>query len=456
MQFLKNFFKYILVCICLIIIYVGTMVLTSLIPQSALKKNVTKTSEVYNKEGEKKKIKILGKEDTLFIFTDALMVNTAYSVNSKKPLESALLDRKDWVEGQTTDYEADSQYNLGAFGKYKDENENVFQAAELYGLMHGEPITTSYEYARYWHGYLIFLRPLLLIFSIKGIRILQLVILCISLTLLFIFCSKRVNILTALCFIMSYFLVNIFVVSESISEFTDLFLSILACIYLLKKKDINKHREIDFLIIGSLSNFLTLLIYPIITLGIPLAMYFAIIFKENKLSIKEIILNFIELTFSWCIGYGVTWFTKWVLVEAIYNRPIIKEAIMQIKYRGINKKITYVRTIIKNMNEIGNIPFIVFAIMILVITIIKYRNTNLNKNCSIKCIPFILIALLPFLWIFVIRQHSYIHSFFVNRNFILLFLGIMLAVIEAIDDTDIKQLKEKNNIKLQGENYERR
>lgn len=227
MEILKNFLKYVLVFIILIAVYLCTLLITSLIPQRVLKNNVTKTSEVYNDEGEKKVVEFCGKEETLFIFTDALMVNTAYSINNQKPLESALLDRKDWVQGQTTDYEKDIQYNLGAFGKYKDANENVFQAAELYGLMHGENITTSYEYARYWHGYLVFLRPLLLLFSIKGIRILQLIILSVALIILYILCYKRTDFLTSICFLVSFLLVNAFVVTESLSEFTDIILSVL-------------------------------------------------------------------------------------------------------------------------------------------------------------------------------------------------------------------------------------
>lgn len=443
MEILKNFLKYVLVFIILIAVYLCTLLITSLIPQRVLKNNVTKTSEVYNDEGEKKVVEFCGKEETLFIFTDALMVNTAYSINNQKPLESALLDRKDWVQGQTTDYEKDIQYNLGAFGKYKDANENVFQAAELYGLMHGENITTSYEYARYWHGYLVFLRPLLLLFSIKGIRILQLIILSVALIILYILCYKRTDFLTSICFLVSFLLVNAFVVTESLSEFTDIILSVLSCIYLLKKKDIDKHIGIDFMIFGSLSNFLTLLIYPMITLGVPLAMYFVIKFKEEKLSIKDIFVNFIKLAFSWCIGYGLTWFAKWALAKIICGRPIISEAIKQVKYRGITEVFTYKRTLMKNINSMGNSSFIIFGVMSILFLLIRIKKFDAKKNL-VKCIPFLLIALFPFVWMYVIRQHSFIHSFFVNRNFILLFLGVMLAVCE-LSSINIKKTNNSRN-----------
>ena len=105
------------------------------------------------------------KEEEIFLFTDALMLNTAYSIDSEKPIESALLARKNYIPGQTQTISKDREKNLGASKSHTDKYGNIFQVDELYGLMHGENITESFEYARYWHGYLIFLRPLLLVLS---------------------------------------------------------------------------------------------------------------------------------------------------------------------------------------------------------------------------------------------------------------------------------------------------
>ena len=48
----------------------------------------------------------------------------------------------------------------------------------LMGYVNGDPIDGAmiFTYPRYWHGYLVFLRPLLSIMSIKGIRVLNFVI----------------------------------------------------------------------------------------------------------------------------------------------------------------------------------------------------------------------------------------------------------------------------------------
>ncbi len=167
MKNIKIILKYILIFIVLICLYVAMMVLSSIIPSSAIKENVTKSSEYLKQYGEKEIVDLKYKKEEIFLFTDALMLNTAYSIDSENPIESALLARKNYIPGQTQTISKDREKNLGASKIHTDKNGNIFQVDELYGLMHGENITESFEYARYWHGYLILLRPLLLVTSYK-------------------------------------------------------------------------------------------------------------------------------------------------------------------------------------------------------------------------------------------------------------------------------------------------
>ena len=168
---LKIVLKYFITFIILIILYFALMTLTSLIPSSWMENNVRKSSEIMLNDGEKKVYNLGYKKEYIFTFTDALMINTAYSIDSKDPINSFLLDRKNYIPGQTKVVYPDGQYNLGANEKYVNKaNGDLYQTKELYGLMHGDNIEDSYEYVRYWHGYLVLLRPLLTIFDYSGIR----------------------------------------------------------------------------------------------------------------------------------------------------------------------------------------------------------------------------------------------------------------------------------------------
>ena len=139
------FIKYVLVFIILIGMYLILLTVSGIIPSSALEKNVRESSETLNEEGERVFYNLGYKTESIFTFTDALMINTAYSIDNAKPLESALLARKNYKPGQTKVVYPDSQYNLGANEKYiNKENGDLYQTKELYGLMHGDNIEDSY------------------------------------------------------------------------------------------------------------------------------------------------------------------------------------------------------------------------------------------------------------------------------------------------------------------------
>ena len=99
-------------------------------------------------------------------YTDALMINTAYSIDNNKPFESSFLARKNYIPNVTDDIYQDTAGELKSSSKYKYHNE----VGELNDLVNGEKVE-SFEYARYWHGYLIILRPLLAFISLNEIRV---------------------------------------------------------------------------------------------------------------------------------------------------------------------------------------------------------------------------------------------------------------------------------------------
>ena len=67
---------------------------------------------------------------------------------------------------------------------------------------------------------------------------------------------------------------------------------------------------------------------------------------------------------------------------------------------------------------------IIFSLIILyylkrIITV----KENINKNNIKQLIPFILIAITPFIWYFIISNHSHMHYFFTYRNLIIFFFS---------------------------------
>ena len=443
--------KYILIFAILIGTYLILLTVTSLIPSSWLQENVKESSETLESEGEKVPFELGYKIECIFPFTDALMINTAYSVDSTEPLKSAILARKNYIPGQTKAVYGDSQYNLGANKKYINEkNGDLYQTKELYGLMHGEKIEDSYEYARYWHGYLTILRPLLTIFNYSGIRIVMFILTMALILALIILMCKKVNVISGIIYLIGLLAICIPIVTRSINEILIFIVAFISSIILLIRYNKIKHIGIFFFIVGSVANFIDLLTAPLVTLGITAITYFLLLQKnENNISIKKYILEILKIGIAWCLGYGLTWVSKWVITQLLYNRPIITQAIKQVMFRSNipqhNGEALFgaFDVITRNMQALSYI--VIYAILgiisvYIVVTMIKNfkKEIDLKENLK-KCIPYAIIFFFPIIWYVVIKQHSYTHVFFTYRLLIISVIAILV-----IASTILKE-KQKGN-----------
>ena len=436
--------KYILIFVILLGIYFAIMTLTSLIPSGMLENNVRESSETLVQEGEKVTFDLKYKEENIFTFTDALMINTAYSIDNNHPIESFILARKNYIPGQTTKFYPDGQYNLGANENYiSKENGDLYQTKELYGLMHGDNIQDSYEYARYWHGYLSILRPLLLLFNYSGIRIVLAIITLISIVALITLLCKKISITSGVIYGIGLLAISIFIVTKSINEILIFIVAFISSIILLLKKNPEKNIGIFFFVVGSVSNFIDLLTAPLVTLGITAITYFLLVQKnESKVNIKRYILDFLKICISWALGYGITWLSKWVITEIFFGRPIISQAIEQAVFRSNGPQINGMNifslsnVFIRNMEYLSSpvaITILIAAVIYIIVMMIINRNKKIDfKENLKKCLPYILIFFLPVIWYMVLKQHSYTHVNFTYRILVISIISLLIIASKIL------------------------
>ena len=426
------------------------LTLTSMIPSSLLEKHVIQSSETLEEEGEKILIDLKYKKETLFTFTDALMINTAYSIDNSHPIESFMLARKNYIPGQTKQVYGDSQYNLGANEKYiNKENGDLYQTKELYGLMHGENIEDSYEYARYWHGYLVLLRPLLLLGNYCTIRIILFMITLACIVTMLILLWKRINWKISLIYAVGLLSINIFIVSQSINEILIFLVAFISNIVLLVNKEKIKNIGIFFFIVGSISSFIDLLTAPIITLGLTTITYFLLLQKEEDISVRKCITEMFKIVIAWVLGYGITWISKWVIMELFFNRNIISQSIKQAMYRtnqvernGV-KLFTPAQVIIRNIEYLSNtiiIMLLTIEIIYIIVMLIKNYKVEISFKRNIKeCIPYIIVFCFPIAWYMVLKQHSYIHSFFTYRILSVSIISLLIIISKLFKNRKEKE-----------------
>lgn len=195
-----KFFKYIITFIGLIIIFNLLLFLSSLFPSNLLKKNVKESAETLLIEGNKYQI-IQALDIYNDNYTDSIMINTAYSIDNTNPIYSYMSGRKNFNKQITKNSLKDTSGELISISPSNEESlannsiilsEEYEPVIELNEFINGK-IHTSVNYARYWHGYLPFLRILLLVFNISQIRIFLLILFIIILFYLIYLINKKLG-----------------------------------------------------------------------------------------------------------------------------------------------------------------------------------------------------------------------------------------------------------------------
>lgn len=155
----------------------------------------------------------------------AMMTNTAYNVDNFETLAEDLqwYIEKDWSTGaQRTD----------------------------------APALTPFSYARYWHGYLIWLRPLLLVTTITGVRIVQYAVLLALLAAVLWLLRRRCGLRACLWFAVSQLLVTVFWVPHQVQYFTCFALGYAGCVWVLAKPRRSDALCLALLVLGAANGLL--------------------------------------------------------------------------------------------------------------------------------------------------------------------------------------------------------
>ena len=421
---MKNVLKYILTFVIVIAIFLITLILTSVFPRDWIQENAKESAIILAVDGVPSNI--LGKRfDSA---TDTLMIDTSYSIDSKKPLESVLLNRVNYLpEKEQTVY---SDLNI-------ESNVVLEEGSIVKQLLHtvNNDISESYEYARYWHGYTTILRPLLIFFNFNEIRLIIIAVLAMLAIYLLIILSKKISFKYCFAIILSLLVSEYFLMGFTLQGVMTFIISMIASIIICKRFDKIKNIGIYFFILGMVTCFFDLLTHPIITLGIPMIIYLLIKQEKEQATLKELIKFIVINTILWGIGYLATNLIKWIIVDVLYNRNLIHKSIMQFCYRSQDAYMTniawYDGVKYNFMAALPNtIAFYVIIIIYAIIILIKnYKNISINFKSAI---PYLIISLMPIAWLILMRNHTLNHMYFTWRMLIVFYLGTGIAILKLL------------------------
>lgn len=323
-----------------------------------------------------------------------------------------------------------------ALGVYRYIDESEMPIASLQSYLNKGSGGRDISYSRYWHGYLIVLKPLLCIFTYSQIKIINVLLQGILFILLCLKMGKRINWRYSVCFVGGTLAVFPFVIPFCMQYSTATYVMLISCIIYLFHMDYwNEKGRIlyYFMLIGVVTSYVDFLTYPVITLGG--ALVISMLAGEER--IKVIIKNSV----IWCVGYFGMWFGKWVAASIVLQENIIQDGFKQMLFRisseteTISKgRISSFSAVFANFSSMTNIYYVLVFLLLLVFLIVVIKNSpNYKLKYLVQQKHFLLVALYPFIWYAVIKNHSYDHSSFTYRALFVTVFALMVMIVRSCE-----------------------
>lgn len=387
------------------------------IPNSLIDENIKKSATFYKDNND---IETIAIGDTFFsssvsihYYSDCITLNMISNLDPSHSFKSQVL--MNYYDGTRLTMCEDLYYSV---------NNNV---------------ESTNEYSRYWHGSIVFIKPLLVFFNVHTIKTIFVLLFFGLLAYLIYLIVKKSNILAVLLSV-SLVSVMIYIVPFCFEYVFAFLITIFASIIVMKNLD--KKNEFFykfFVVLGITSCFFDFLAYEVLTLMFPLFLkiYFDNFDKED-INLKKVIVFIIKSMFIWGISYILTFVFKWIMsamvlgVEQFVN--IWNNAKIRIYdtpfpwYLILLQSITYICSMIFpfSLFEKGIVYFILYC-LIIVYLFVNYVPKNKRKYLLLL----LLVSLIGLLRLVVLFAHTWGHYFFDYRNLFPLILWSLLVLYES-------------------------
>lgn len=439
--------KYIKVYVFFILLVCISLFMASRIPTDKIREKSVESAKILTEQTEKVRFNSLEKELYTDNSSDAIMLNIIYSMDYNKPLDSIMLCRRNYLPNYTTEYLSDVNGNLPF------ENGHFSMVEEFQNLVDGKK-QISYEYARYWHGYIPIIKVLLLSFNITQIRNIIFVCVIFLLILLFILIFRNVGAAQAVSILFAFIATDLFVWNKELHGIFPMLIGLITSILIASGLITKKNFNVMLFINGGLVACFDLLTTPLVGFLMPIIVYYLVNNEDKKwyIMIRDLIVNGINCL----LGYFAIWITKWFLTDVLFGTDIVKVSVEQIFYRtGLQRaddKITAIKKALKLNYEkaVGTMTYalITFGCIMGIINTLRYGDKFFVDS---RKIPYYICLVLPVIWIVLVVNHSTIHSFFTYKNVIIMELSFLL--INCDNKQKVKEEKAVYKIDEKEEKY---
>ena len=398
---------YLLLCV----LFTTLLVVVFSIPTSWLRNHLLQSVETIQQEG------IWPKVGGIYLLqidnmTDCLMFNINACADSRHPVYAAMMNE------YAQNYD-DARYYLNM----AETTQQVLEEGR-------DRMTGVYSYGRYWHGYQVVLRPLLLLFDYAKIRIINFLLLFSLAGYIFFLLYKREGRTIALVFLIALLLVAFPVVPTALQFSTTFYIAFLGMLWMMKSRWARKNEEnvcLSFFVIGAFTSFMDFLTTPQITLGLPLTVWIL-----DRKPVRKM-MCVLKMSIYWFLGYASIWITKWFLAPLLTGESVmesVKENVAlrlshTVYYGGEPWQVgDFLKMIMEKVSVHPVFPFALILLLLLfsfcIYKVITHRTMIRQKGWL-----WMIFFLVP-CWYLCLFNHSLQHVFFTWRALLVSVFAILL------------------------------
>ncbi len=296
-------------------------------------------------------------------------------------------------------------------------------------------------YTRYWHGYQVFVRPMLVLGTYEGMVYVSVFCYLVLLLLCFAAIKKRLGTPYAFAFFFALYWVRIFATSVCLNNSGCFIAAMALTLAVLHYADTEKEWLLYplFLLAGMFVNYVDVLTAPLVSLGLPLAMLLLCKLNGDKTAkLADTLVTTVSLPVFWGFGYGVFWAAKWLVASVVLGRNVISDAVGQAEFRiagdalyattPFDAIVANVAVLVPGSHTAKIVLAFLCALALLLLLLFRKPIKRL-----LSALPLLLVAISPFLWMVVLANHSEIHAPFVYRILSVTVFSLFAFVLYAVD-----------------------
>ena len=398
----------------------GLLILSEFLPPEPMDRNLERSADIFQATGKFPNLHTWC-SSRLDNYSDAIMLMMAGHVSAERPVEYAML----------------------SYHPVMDDLDPVQIIVKHY--IEGAEYQEYEAYSRYWHGYGIIYRLLLQFTDYHRIRQLNTILQAglILLLCVMMFRGGKRGKSMILPLLISWGMLAPAVMGLNLEYSLGFYvsmLSVLTVLILHRKGRLREKEHLALLFSGICTAYWDVLTYPMAALGLPLAA--ALCLEPDRKTLSSVA-RIVRLCFFWGLGYGVMWISKWGIGTLLTGFNVFEEGISSFLLRtgdeAYGEAATALGTIRSNLSYFLNTPvsFLLLACILAaaVLLAVRTREKKLTLRAfGQKMIPFLIVALIPFAWCAVTKNHAGVHFWLASKGFIVSTMAILCGLAYAVTE----------------------